>query len=535
MTAFMRKAALFLSDVFYIFKKHKIITSIVSVFLVLAITASVIIVATTKDKNTDSQEEVSLISSEETESEEIVSSEVVESTVEPSSEITSDVSSIVSSKPVSSNKKPATTPSKTPSSAPTTKPNNTAYKYNSNTDINDNVFLDAMVYTGYNLKKHIADGNMWVYILASQKRGLGYLSKITYAGGSTGYETKNGKPDIGYFERRGLVCASYVTYVYFNYLPNVAGIDTSSLTRPVKSYSANDWYIAAKDWVKKGYSKTISFKASKTSSGYIKFSPSEEIPIGSLMFCCDARNRSDYCSHVSIFAGYKNGYHWVYHVGNANGPEFCAMERMHFGPDPQWPINVITTPSNIRMQAALEITLKDDSGNPITGSGFSLKNTQNGKTYALGNTNAKGVIVKENLPYGKYQLIQTVPQGYTANQAAQTVTLTTANNSYNKVSVVNTKIKPVEPSVPQPTLSGTSSASPVASPSQGGASSLPTSSLPSSSDSGSSSGVSSDETSTSQPSSSSDTVTSDQDSSQSGDDNGSKSINTDVNPDNSSN
>lgn len=500
MTAFMKKAALFLSDVFYIFKKHKIITSIVSVFLVLAITASVIIVATSKDKNTHSQKEVSQIVSEETKSEEssedLVSSEVEESTVDSSSEITS----VASSKPVSSNKKPATTPSKTPSSASDTKPNNTAYKYNSNTDINDNVFLDAMVYTGYNLKKHIADGNMWVYILASQKRGLGYLSKITYAGGSTGYETKNGKPDIGYFERRGLVCASYVTYVYFNYLPNVAGIDTSSLTRPVKSYSANDWYIAAKDWVKKGYSKTISFKASKTSSGYIKFSPSEEIPIGSLMFCCDARNRSDYCSHVSIFAGYKNGYHWVYHVGNENGPEFCAMERMHFGPDPQWPINVITTPSNIRMQAAIEITLKDDSGNPIAGSGFSLKNIENGKTYSLGNTNAKGIIVKENLPYGKYQLTQTVPQGYTANQSAQTVTLTTANNSYNKVSVVNTKIKPVEPSVPQPTSSGTSSASSVASPSQGGASSSTMPSLPSSSNSG----ASSDDTSTSQPSSSSD-------------------------------
>ena len=164
------------------------------------------------------------------------------------------------------------------------------------------------------------------------------------------------------------------------------------------------------------------------------------------MFCCDAKNRSDYCSHVSIYAGYKNGYHWVYHVGNQNGPEFCAMERMHFGPDPQWPINIITTPKNIRMEAALEITVKDDSAKPIKGVKFSLKNLKTGKTVDLGKTNAKGVIVKENLSYGKYQLIQTAVKGYESKKLTQNIELTTKNNSYNKISITNTKIKPVESS-----------------------------------------------------------------------------------------
>lgn len=212
-------------------------------------------------------------------------------------------------------------------------------------DLEENPFFDSLVYTGYNIEKHRADGMMWHYLLASQKRGRGWLSDITYAGGSTGYETtEEGLPDISFFEKHGLVCASYVTYVYFNYLPNIMGIDTSELTRPEKSYSANDWYVAAKDWVDKGYSQTMDFEASLTNAGFIDFSTEKEIPIGSIIAFCDAKNKSDYCSHVVIYAGYENDYHWVYHVGNENGPEFCSVQRMHFGPDPQWPIAVITTP-----------------------------------------------------------------------------------------------------------------------------------------------------------------------------------------------
>lgn len=217
-------------------------------------------------------------------------------------------------------------------------------------NLEGNVFFDALVYTGYNIEQHRADGLMWQYVLAANKRGKGWLSDITYAGGSDGYEvTEEGLPDISFFERHGLVCASYATYVYFNYLPNVAGIDTSELTRPEKAYNANDWYQAAKDWVEKGYSKEIEFEAT-LKGGFIQFEEAEEIPIGSIIAFCDANNKSDQCSHVVIYAGYENDYHWVFHVGNENGPEFCSVERMHFGPDPQWPIAVITTPDQVLLE-----------------------------------------------------------------------------------------------------------------------------------------------------------------------------------------
>lgn len=214
-------------------------------------------------------------------------------------------------------------------------------------NLENNVFFDALVYTGYNIEKHRSDGLMWQYVLAANKRGKGWLSDITYNGGSDGYEvTEEGLPDIPFFERHGLVCASYATYVYFNYLPNVAGIDTSELTKPEKAYNANDWYIAAKDWVEEGYSENIEFEAN-LKGGFIQFEEAKEIPIGSIIAFCDANNKSDHCSHIVVYAGYANDYHWVFHVGNENGPEFCSVERMHFGPDPQWPIAIITTPEQV--------------------------------------------------------------------------------------------------------------------------------------------------------------------------------------------
>lgn len=219
------------------------------------------------------------------------------------------------------------------------------FGYNTNLDIEDNVFMDALLYTGYNMKKHREDGNMWVYILSQDKRGLDYLSDITYGGGCTGLETnEQGLPDISAFEQGGLVCASFATYVYFNYLPNVAGIDTSFLTKAERTYNADSFYTAAKDWLAKGHTYTIPFEVSRTDYNYIVFEPKEEIPIGSILVFEDDRKHDGRGSHITVYAGYKNGMHWVYQVGTSNGPEMCAVERMLFGPDPQWPLAVFATP-----------------------------------------------------------------------------------------------------------------------------------------------------------------------------------------------
>lgn len=440
------------SKILTFLSEHKFPVSVTAVLTALCILGASATVIYAKAKPTEIPETESVISKTEeplTVSEPPAVSEI--------SEVSSETESVVSVKPVAS--APSAAVKKPVQATPivSTVPSGD-YKYNSNSDIDDNIFLDSLIYTGYNIEKHRADGMMWQYVLASQKRGRGWLSNITYAGGSTGYETVGGKPDIKYFEKHGLVCASYVTYVYFNYLPNVAGIDTMALPKPERSYSANDWYLALKQWENNGYSSRISFTASKTSSGFINFNPAHSIPIGSILVFCDAKNRSDFGSHVAIYAGYKNNYNWVFHVGNANGPEFCAVERMHFGPDPQWPIAVFTPPANIRMSALLEINVTDENGTPVSGAAFSLKSGKTGAVTDLGTVNGK-ILTKEGLSYGDYTLSFTLPEGYTADSTVKAIKLTTANNSKNTVNIILTAIPPAIEEAPAESQESSTNAS----------------------------------------------------------------------------
>lgn len=236
------------------------------------------------------------------------------------------------------------------------------YEYDKTVDIEDNVFLDALEYTGYNLEKHRADGLMWQYILSADKRHRNWLSGITYGGGCSGLETKNGLPDIGTFEWGGLVCASFATYVYFNYLPNVANIDTSMLVKPEKPWLAPSFHEACEQWLAEGLTSNIAFTATNTPEAIV-LEPEEEIPIGSIIVFRDmnvpSRKTAD---HITVYVGYKNGYHWVIQTGNRNGPEFCAVERFKFGPDPMWPLAIYTTPPFIYEAIAQTLDL---TGNEV--------------------------------------------------------------------------------------------------------------------------------------------------------------------------
>lgn len=410
---------------------HKI-TSAVVLAAVAGITAAAIIVTSVLS----TPAEVILSSGKTQDTSSDITSSVPQAPVSSEEEITSSEET-----PVSSETPPASS-QQTPVAPPKPVTPNTDFNYNSNMSYDNNVFLDALKYTGYK-----TDPAMWGsygnYVLCSQKRGRGWLSNITYDdyGRSKGYEVNaQGLPDIHYFEQKGLVCASYVAYVYFNYLPNVAGIDTSMLPKAENPVLANDWYRAAKKWVELGYSRYINFTANDNGSIYqdLKLTVNEEIPIGSLIFLTNWYNRTDWSTHVSIYAGKVNGYHWVTHVGNENGPELCAIERMNRLPHPQWMLAIVTPPSNIRFAPELEVTVKDDNGKPMKDVEISVKDSK-GTITSLGKTNADGKVSKEGLSYGKYEIIQKTPSGYTCSESTKTVNLTTKNNSLNTITFVNKK------------------------------------------------------------------------------------------------
>lgn len=414
------------NNILSFFSKNKIIIIPVSALIIISIVIASIFIAS---NNSTVGEVSSLISSEETTTSVTTTSDEVSSEVLTSEQTTT--SAPQTSKPVASKEDSTVTSAPPPVYKPVANGN---YKYNTNLDIEDNVFMDALVYTGYNLEKHRADGKMWIYILARYKRGYGWLSNITFNGGSSGYEvTSDGKPNIKAFEKGGLVCASYVTYNYFNYLPNVAGIDTSMLPRPESSVNANDWYKAAKKWIELGYSYSITFDARTTSSGYIDFKPHQDIPIGSILIFRSADHNRDYGNHAVVYAGYKNGNHWVYHVGNKNGPEMCAVERMMFGPDPVFPIYIISTPSVARLSAVLDVNVKDSDGNAVGNVAVTLKNKSTSEVINAGVTNANGKISIDKLSYKEYEVSVNVPDTYLCESSVKSVKLTPQNNSLSSL------------------------------------------------------------------------------------------------------
>ena len=89
----------------------------------------------------------------------------------------------------------------------------------------DNVFLDALTYTGYKTETQKADGS--IFVTYGTKTPSSVLSGIGYGTGASGLETvsvntKTGlAPNLESFKSGGLCCASYVSYVYYNYLPNI--------------------------------------------------------------------------------------------------------------------------------------------------------------------------------------------------------------------------------------------------------------------------------------------------------------------------
>ena len=91
----------------------------------------------------------------------------------------------------------------------------------------DNVYLDALEYTGYKVQAQKNDGTIFKKYSGG---ATAYLSKISYGLNKYGTETvtKSGTatglaPDIAGFEGSGLCCASYISYVYYNYLPAMLG------------------------------------------------------------------------------------------------------------------------------------------------------------------------------------------------------------------------------------------------------------------------------------------------------------------------
>ena len=287
----------------------------------------------------------------------------------------------------------------------------------------DNIYLDALTYTGYKTDVQKADGS--IFKTYSGNAPASMRSGIGYGTGPSGLETvaagnKTGKaPDIARFKANGLCCASYVSYVYYNYLPNIARMDVSKIPQPTNPRSPISYNSAVENWVKSGGARRISF-----TQGTNSFTPSEEIPIGSLIIF--KHKTTGEIAHLALYAGYYAGKHFVTHVGNERGPEISTVEGMSKGSYPEV-VTQVVVPVVGEPLGTISVHKTDENGKPLAGAKFKATMADRPEYSFLINPTDENGNAKMNmgLPYGKYILTEIeFPEGYTySGQKEYTVEL----------------------------------------------------------------------------------------------------------------
>lgn len=276
----------------------------------------------------------------------------------------------------------------------------------------DNIYLDALTYTGYKTDVQKADGS--IFKTYSGNAPASVRSGIGYGTGPSGLETvaasnKTGKaPDIAKFKNGGLCCASYVSYVYYNYLPNIARMDVSKIPQPANPRSPISYNSAVENWVRSGGARRIAF-----TQGTNSFTPSEEIPIGSLIIF--KHKTTGEIAHLALYAGYYAGKHFVTHVGNERGPEISTVEGMSKGSYPEV-VTQVVVPKIDEPVGTISVHKTDENGKPLAGAKFKVTMAEHPEYSFLINPTDENGNAKMNmgLPYGKYILTEIeFPEGYT--------------------------------------------------------------------------------------------------------------------------
>lgn len=276
----------------------------------------------------------------------------------------------------------------------------------------DNIYLDALTYTGYKTGVQKADGS--IFKTYSGNAPASVRSGIGYGTGPSGLETvaannKTGKaPDIARFKANGLCCASYVSYVYYNYLPNIARMDVSKIPQPANPRSPISYNSAVENWVRSGGARRIAF-----TQGTNSFTPSEEIPIGSLIIF--KHKTTGEIAHLALYAGYYAGKHFVTHVGNERGPEISTVEGMSKGSYPE-AVTQVVVPVIKEPTGTIAVCKTDENGKPLAGAKFKATMADHPEYSFLINPTDENGNAKMNmgLPYGKYILTEIeFPEGYT--------------------------------------------------------------------------------------------------------------------------
>ena len=337
----------------------------------------------------------------------------------------------------------------------------------------DNTILRALEYTGYDVQKQKDNNQLYEYRYIGSRlktndpstlSDIGYWESGSCPNGDETVDdssTPTGKaPNISYFERQGLVCASFVTYYLCNYLPNIEGIDTSTVYNKAKEMGSdgNYYYLTTVGLWK----RTLDALSSQAGAGVTKYTNKSDayanlVPGDVIVFAKDSGS----LAHVGIYAGaydlwsYGSNlgeYHFMIHVGNSRGPEITIVEWMNSSGTEKdsSPIAWYHLDFNdIQSEGYIEVNKKDPSGNALSGATFVATHQTSGEQFVIGPTNSSGYAISAALPLGKYTVEETVfPSGYQASGTSvweveltdSTPNMTITINAENKLVTGTAKI-----------------------------------------------------------------------------------------------
>ena len=314
----------------------------------------------------------------------------------------------------------------------------------------DNSILRALEYTGYDVQKMKDNG--WLYVAQYTSSNINsyapeVLSDIGYDDYSpflNGDETvadsstvTGRAPDIASFEASGLVCASFVSYYWNNYLPNIEGIDTTWISDAIKATTMNGGsYSTASVWA---WETGLTNLANTAGSGVTKYTDADTayanlVPGDLIVFS----NSSGSLTHIAVYAGTytmynasgtnRGPYHYIIHVGNSRGPEISAVEYMVSSgskssePSAWYHIDL----PEVQSTGFIEVYKTDPNGKDLSGAYFTAVDQATDDKYVIGPTDANGYAKSGELPLGTYVVTETVfPEGYGPGDVTSwTVTLT---------------------------------------------------------------------------------------------------------------
>lgn len=303
--------------------------------------------------------------------------------------------------------------------------------------VNSNVFLDALSHLGYKTSQFTANGKYGSSVPASDRTKIGYN-----ASGATGLEISSGKPNISAFQSNGLCCASYASYVYFNYLPNVYGLDMSKFAKPSNPRSTSAWHDACEKWVSSGNATKKNINVS-TNISYM--TALDNVAIGAILIFKDS---SGY-AHTGIYAGIKNGKHFQTNVGNSRGPEIQLIEGFNKNGN-YLTLEGTYTPKIVEDNFPGSVAVKkvDDTGKAVSGAKIGVySNSACTTKVAEVTTNANGVAIygfvngNHTLEAGTTYYFKEIsaPQGYDLNSQVASVIVKEGDIAYASVNIVDNR------------------------------------------------------------------------------------------------